>query len=150
VVGAQPARFLSLILLLGAACAAAAPTPAWPPADPLSVRHRDRQSWRRAHAVVLDAPGAPAATDVFDRPLAVTRGYRTLLAPALGARCRMIPSDSEYVDRRTRTCGGLMFAAWAVARVLLEVGATATLLPATVQGGRLHFVDLPPAPGDCP
>ena len=82
--------------------------------------------------------------------MAAVWSYRTLVAPALGSRCRMVPSDSEYVDRRARGCGGGVSAAVrGISRVLLEVGATPALLPATVQGGRLHFVDLPPAPGHC-
>jgi hypothetical protein len=130
----------ALVALLAAACGSL-PAPALRPVDALTARRLDARS--RAQA------GAGEAAPAVGEPLAATRVYRSLVAPALGGRCRMWPSDSEYVDRRARRCGPVDTAVHAVARLMLEVAASPQILPATVIDGRLRFVDPPTAGSSC-
>jgi hypothetical protein len=122
---------------LAAVGACATPLPARPPVDPISARYRDQRA------------GAQAAGGDSARPLAATWSYRALVAPALGSRCDMFPSDSTYFDRRARRCGVLGSVVGGVSRVLLEAGATPALLDTVISEGRLRYVDLPPALDPC-
>jgi hypothetical protein len=128
-----------LITAMGAACAGPAALASRPPLDPISARYRDQLDRARAGG------GAPGAGG----PLAATWSYRRLVAPALGSRCQMLPSDSESFDRRARRCGIVGSVVGGVARVLLEASATPSLLDTTVSEGQLRFVDLPAAADPC-
>lgn len=130
--GWSPSRLL-LLLLLGAGCASSSLQPALPPVDPASARYR---ALRRPELVRAG-------------PVAVTRAYREVIGPLLASRCRMIPNDSEYFDWLARSCGVGWALVRGIARVFLELGATAELLPTTVTGNRLRYLDLPPAHPPC-
>ena len=60
----------------------------------------------------------------------------------------MFPTDSEYYVHQARSCGTWSALVHAVARIFLEVGASADVLPLTMDRGRLQYLDLP-ANGAC-
>jgi hypothetical protein len=83
------------------------------------------------------------------RPVRVIWTYRHLVAPLLASRCRMFPGDSEYYVHQRRSCGTFTTLLRAVSRIFLEVGASADVLPLTMDRGHLQFVDLPETSAPC-
>lgn len=76
-------------------------------------------------------------------PETSTRAYRALAAATLATRCRMFPSDSELYDQRARTCGAATAAVLGIARLMLEVEASAHFLPPVIADGCVRWLDLP-------
>jgi len=128
----------TFVLALGIASCAAACVPfgefSHAPAGNLEARARLR------HRQPTLAPGPT--------PVAATMVYRGVLAPALGSRCRMFPTDSVAFDRRARDCGGLTAGILGIARLIEEVAATPSTFTPIMADGRLRYLDLP-AEGRC-
>jgi hypothetical protein len=77
-----------------------------------------------------------------------TAAYRAVLAPSLGSRCRMFPSDSVLFDARAARCGAATATLLGVSRLLLEAEGSPRFLPALVVEQRLRWLDLPRS-GSC-
>jgi hypothetical protein len=60
----------------------------------------------------------------------------------------MFPTDSHLYDERAKACGAVPAAALGVARLLLEVAASAQFLEPVVAEGRARWRDQP-APESC-
>jgi hypothetical protein len=103
---------------------------------------------RRNKVGALDARYVRSSTHEH-RPTVATSAYREILAKSLGARCRMLPSDSERFDEWGRRCGGARGAVLGVARLYLEVAASPQFLSPVIAEGALKWVDLPHPAGTC-
>src|SRR5262245_49898069 len=116
----RPVRTWALVLVL-AACAEGRTVE---PASPIEARYRLARDGRHAPAV---------ATSV----------YRDFLGKSPASRCRMVPTDSEMFDVRSRRCGSLLAAVAGISRLLLETAGSPRFLRPLRMDGRLRWWDLP-------
>lgn len=66
--------------------------------------------------------------------------YRRLIAPVLGSTCRWLPSDSEYLVRSARRCGGVSSLYATFAGVLEEPDVDRVGLRYVVDHDRVRWV----------
>jgi putative component of membrane protein insertase Oxa1/YidC/SpoIIIJ protein YidD len=97
---------------------------------------------------IVDARFVIAGQQGRQAPETATATYRTVLAKTLGSHCRMLPSDSEYFDRKVKQCGAVAGVMAGVSRVLLEVEATAEVAEPVPATKRLYWLD-PPRSDSC-
>jgi putative component of membrane protein insertase Oxa1/YidC/SpoIIIJ protein YidD len=114
------------VLLAAQACATDATlgsgTAAW---NPIDARH-----------ITAPQVGRPAHT--------ATRTYRQILAHSWGSHCRMLPTDSAYLDARIERCGAVLGVVTGFARLLLEIEASPSVLSPVPSSVRMHWLAPPP------
>jgi hypothetical protein len=78
-----------------------------------------------------------------DRTTGLTTVYRGGIARVLASDCEMLPSDSRHYDAIHQNCGPISALYRTSARLLLEVEANFDVLPATMNRGKIRWMDPP-------
>lgn len=76
-------------------------------------------------------------------PQTATAVYRSILAKSMGSHCRMLPTDSEFFDRKVAQCGAVPGVMAGFSRMLLEIEATPEVVEPVPATDRVHWLDLP-------